>query len=131
MKGQRGSRGTLYLSLTSVVEGVGGQCHTSAALTTGKDSVPIVWEGLVRPQSRSGWASEAYRTSNGQDIPLPLIYYQGHYSLWLGFILNQMNPIHTIRTCSLRSTSILPSHHYLSLTGSLPYFTILTTPGNL
>jgi hypothetical protein len=31
----------------------------------------------------------------------------------------------------LRSTSALPSHPYLSLTCSLPHFTILTTLGNL
>jgi hypothetical protein len=32
------------LSLTSALDGVGGQCHAPAALTPGKDPVPILQE---------------------------------------------------------------------------------------
>jgi hypothetical protein len=38
----------LYSFMTSALDGVGGQCHASAAFTAGKDPVPIVQE--------AGWA---------------------------------------------------------------------------
>ena len=42
------------LSLTSALDGVGGQRHAPAALSPGKDPVPILQED-GGPQSRSGW----------------------------------------------------------------------------
>jgi hypothetical protein len=50
-----GSRGiALDLSSTSALDGVGGQCHDTAALTPGKTRYPL-YRRLGGTQGRSGW----------------------------------------------------------------------------
>ena len=50
---QRGSRSIATLSLTSALDGVGGQRHAPAALPSGKTWYPL-YRRLGGPQGRSG-----------------------------------------------------------------------------
>jgi hypothetical protein len=54
MKAQRGRRGIIILSLTSALDGVGGQRHALSALTPWKDTRYPLYRRLGRPQGRSG-----------------------------------------------------------------------------
>ena len=51
-KANRGSRGIALLSLTMVLDGVGGQAHEPTALPTGKTRYPL-YRSLGGPQDRS------------------------------------------------------------------------------
>lgn len=123
--------------LTQIMKAAGSPNITSSVawkqwwmpLISVRNRAHFFWGGGGPPSNSP--SSEANSSSNGQDIPLPLIHIHGHYAPWLGFNLNQKNSVHTVRTYSLRSTAVLPSHLHLSLTCSLPHFTIRTTLNNL
>jgi hypothetical protein len=66
-KDQMGSRGySSNLSLTSALDGVGGQCHAPAALPPGKTRYPL-YRRLGEPQGRSGRVRKILSSPPGFD----------------------------------------------------------------
>ena len=58
------------LSLTSVPDGVGGQCHASAALPRGKTWYPL-YRRVCGPRGQSGWVRKISSSSRIRSLDRP------------------------------------------------------------